>query len=340
MVIPPAAIAKAKEKAEEAAAQATESRIAAGRTPEQMNLGLPIKVAIFLVVTTAALLGGYTLLVADAPVAAAAVVLMGVCLATLLVRVVHVAAQWERGVVLRVGTLHRVRGPGLVLILPVVEYLRLLDTRVQTVEIPQQRVITRDNIPISIDGVLYFRVVDAASAFTKVQDFMHAILQYAQATLRDVVGRMTLDEMLAEREQIEREIEAAVGKHVADWGLEVDALRLLDVDMPEELKRMMSRQASAEREKRATITKAEGDKLAAVNLAEAAATMLQSPGAMQLRTLQTLDGLGSSSSNTVVLAVPTEMLELARRAIPAPGGAPDAGASPPAGRSLEGGIPA
>ena len=146
-----------------------------------------------------------------------------------------------------------------------------------------------------------------------VQDYRHAISMYAQASLRDVVGSMTLDELLSEREEIQTRIAETVETRSKSWGMHVDAIRLLDINMPEDLKRMMSRQASAEREKRATITKAEGDRDAALNLAAAAKTMAESPGAMQLRTLQTLDGLGATPSNTVVLAVPVEVLELAKR---------------------------
>ncbi|MCX5716398.1 MAG: SPFH domain-containing protein [Candidatus Omnitrophica bacterium] len=161
----------------------------------------------------------------------------------------------------------------------------------------------------SINGVLYFKVMDAQIAIIKVQSYIYAVSQYAQAALRDVIGGMTLDELLAERQKIGDEIEKVIEKEAKNWGLEVTAIKIQDVDMPEELKKMMSRQASAEREKRATITKAEGDKLAAFNLAAAAMTMAQSPGAMQLRTLQTIDGLGPSPSNTVVLAVPVDIME-------------------------------
>jgi regulator of protease activity HflC (stomatin/prohibitin superfamily) len=180
-------------------------------------------------------------------------------------------------------------------------------------DIPHQQVITRDNVPVKVDGVIFFRVEDPEKAVMSVQDYRYAISQYAQASLRDVVGSMSLDELLSERDQIQERIEEVVEEHTKAWGIHVDSIRLLDIDMPEDLKRMMSRQASAEREKRATITKAEGDKDAALNLAAAAATMAESPGAMQLRTLQTLDGLGSSPSNTVVLAVPVEVLDALAR---------------------------
>jgi regulator of protease activity HflC (stomatin/prohibitin superfamily) len=239
------------------------------------------------------------------------VLLVGWLLASLLAAsAVRLAAEWERGVVFRLGKLSGVKGPGLFLIIPLLDWVRMIDTRVQALEISRQQVITRDNVPISIGAVLFFRVVEAALAVVRVQDFRFAVLQYARTSLRDVVGQMTLDQLLAEREQIEAAIGSHVEKDTKAWGLHVESIRMEDIDMPEELKKMMSRQASAEREKRANITKAEGDPDAAVNLAEAARTMRESPGAMQLRTLQTIDGLGPTASNTVVLAIPVEVMNV------------------------------
>lgn len=222
---------------------------------------------------------------------------------------IQLCTQWERAVVLRLGKFHSVRGPGLFFIIPVVETVRIVDTRVQAVDIPQQHMITRDNVPVSINGVLFFRVTKPEDSVMRVQDYRYVISQYAQTSLRDLIGQMSLDDLLTEREQIAERIEAAVEEDTQEWGLEVTGLRIQDVELPEDLKKIMSRQASAEREKRATITKAEGDREAAVNLAEAARVMAQYPGAMQLRTLQTLDGLGPTASNTVVLALPLEVME-------------------------------
>jgi regulator of protease activity HflC (stomatin/prohibitin superfamily) len=222
---------------------------------------------------------------------------------------IRIAAQWERAVVFRLGKFHCMKGPGLFMIVPLVDQIRMVDTRVLTVNFPHQQVITRDNVPVTIDGVLFFRVENAAEAIIMVQDYRYMITQYSQTSLRDVIGQLTLDQLLTEREEIAKSIEQHVEKDTKGWGLEVTAVRIQDIDMPEELKKMMSRQASAEREKRATITKAEGDKEAAINLALAAKTMATSPGAMQLRTLQTIDGLGPTASNTVVLAVPIELME-------------------------------
>lgn len=226
---------------------------------------------------------------------------------------VRLAAQWERAVVLRLGRYHDTKGPGLFVIVPMIDQVRMVDTRILGVNIPRQQAITRDNVPVSVDAALFFRVSTPAEAIIQVQDYRYSVGLYAQTSLRDVIGQMTLDQLLTDREEIAHHIEQHIEKDIKGWGLDVTALRMQDIDMPEELKKMMSRQASAEREKRATITKAEGDREAATNLAEAARTMAQSPGAMQLRTLQSIDGLGPTASNTVVLAVPIEILEVMRQ---------------------------
>ena len=230
----------------------------------------------------------------------------------LLAWLISSAAQWEKGLVFRLGKFDGLKGPGLFFIIPIIDSVTIIDTRIQTLDIPKQQVITKDNVPVSINAVLYVKVVAPDDAIIKVQDYTYAVSNYAQATLRDVVGGMTLDELLAERQKIGEEIEKIVLAESKNWGLEITNIKIQDIDMPEELKKMMSRQASAEREKRATITKAEGDKMAAFNLSEAARTMTASPGAMQLRTLQTIDGLGPTASNTVVLAVPIEIMEAIR----------------------------
>lgn len=238
----------------------------------------------------------------------------GVVLSALAASAVKVANQWEQAIVLRLGRFYGIRGPGLFFVVPILDRVRLVDTRVITEDIRRQEVITRDNVPVKINGVLFFRVISVENAVMRIQDYVNGITQLAQTALRDVVGGVTLDELLAERDRIGKLVEEMVGKQAKEWGLDVTGIRLQDIDMPEELKKIMSRQAAAEREKRATITKAEGDRLAAENLAAAAATMTASPGAMQLRTLQTIDGLGPQASNTVVIAVPIEILELVKKA--------------------------
>ncbi len=227
---------------------------------------------------------------------------------------IRVAAQWERGVVLRFGRYKETAGPGMFYVIPFVEAAIFIDQRVLALNIPGQQVITRDNVPAAVEGVLFFQVTDSAKAVVSVQNFRFAVAQYAQSALRDVVGNLTLDQLLSERERIQDEIAGIVGKYIAEWGIKLDTIRLQDIEMPEDLKRIMSRQATAEREKRATITKAEGDKIAADNLAAAAAIMARTEGAMMLRTLQTIDSLGASTSNTVILFpadINTALLKLA-----------------------------
>lgn len=226
----------------------------------------------------------------------------------LIVNGIRLAAQWEKVVILRLGNFHSIKGPGIVFVVPIIDFARFVDTRILTLDIPNQKVITRDNVPINIIGVLFFQVNDVEKAIIHIQDYKFAVSQYAQNSLRDVVGGLSLDDVLAERERIQTDICEHIQAKVSEWGLHVDSVRLQDIEMPEDLERVMSRQASAEREKRATIIKAEGDKLASVNLAQAAEIMFRSPGAMQLRTLQTIDSLGNSTSNTVIM-FPVELIE-------------------------------
>jgi regulator of protease activity HflC (stomatin/prohibitin superfamily) len=281
---------------------------------EHVSLGSTLRGVMFVIPTAVVALIFYSLATRGAvsPPLAIGATIVTAFLWFVVVSGVRVAAQWERGVVLYLGKFRSVKGPGLLYIIPVLEDVRFLDTRVLVLNIPRQKVITKDNVPAEIDAALFFMVANSEKAVITIQDFRFAVAQYAQAILRDVVGGLTLDELLSEREQIQTRIKEHVEERVKDWGLRVDSLRLQDIELPEDLKRMMSRQASAEREKRATITKAEGDKLAATNLAEAAKIMSDSPITLQLRTLQTIDGLGSSPSNTVVL-FPAQIGELLQR---------------------------
>jgi regulator of protease activity HflC (stomatin/prohibitin superfamily) len=236
----------------------------------------------------------------------------GLFLGFFLAASVKVVAAWERMIILRLGRFQAVAEPGLRLLIPVLDTAMFVEMRVQTAPIAQQQAITQDNVPVVVNGVIFFKVIDAESAALKVQDYRSAIWRLAQATLRDVAGRLSLDELLSHQVRLETEIAKNVETQARAWGLQVDGIKLEDISVPEELKKMMSRQASSEREKRATIIKADGDRQAANALAEAAATMAASPGAMQLRTLQTIDGLGPSASNTVVLALPLEVVDAMR----------------------------
>ena len=286
----------------------------AGSELRHLRSSMPsfVELAVFLILLGISI--GLAILVGQANIGLGIFVgIAGAITAAIVAASIKVANQWERGLVLRLGEFRSIRGPGLFFVVPIIDRVRMVDTRVLAVDILRQEAITKDNVPVSINGALFFKVTNVEDAVMKIQDYVYGISLLAQTALRDVVGGMVLDELLSERERIGKQIEQAVENDSREWGLHVTGIRLMDIDMPEDLKRIMSRQAGAEREKRATITKAEGDRLAAENLAAAAATMLASPGAMQLRTLQTLDGLGPTASNTVVLAIPVEVLQLAQR---------------------------
>ncbi len=234
-------------------------------------------------------------------------IVLSFVLAWVFAYMVRIAAQWEKALIFRLGKFAATKGPGVFLVLPFIDAVRTVDTRIQTIDIPHRQAITKDNVPVRIDGVIFMRVDDPSAAVIRVQNYTRAVLEYAQTALRDVVGSMTLDQILADRELLGQRVQQMVETEISGWGLDVAAIRIQDIELPEDLKRVMARQASAEREKRATITKAEGDREAAENLAAAAQMMAASPGALQLRTLQSLDSLGASPSNTIVLAVPVEV---------------------------------
>ncbi len=246
------------------------------------------------------------------PVMFAIPTVMGLVIGLFLRASVKVVAQWEKMIVLRLGKFQGVADPGLRLLIPVIDTPMFVNMRVQTTDISKQQAITQDNVPVLVNGVIFFRVKDPEAAALRVENYWQAIVRLAQATLRDVVGKLSLDELLSHQERLESEIAQNVEQQSKAWGLHVEAIKLEDIDVPEDLKKMMSRQASSEREKRATIIKADGDRQAAAALAEAASTMAASPGAMQLRVLQSIDGLGPSASNTVVLALPLEIIETMR----------------------------
>lgn len=233
----------------------------------------------------------------------------GVLILAILIVSVRVVKQYEKGVILTLGKFTSVRSPGLNLVFPLIQKMIKVDLRLRTSDIQKQQIMTKDNVPVDINGVVFFKVINVENAVLKVQDYEYAIAQYAQTALRDVVGGMSLDTILAERQEIGEEIKKIVDKETGQWGLDVQVIKLQDIEVPDDLKRIMSRQAAAEREKRANIIKSEGDREAAKNLAAAAETMAKSTGAMQLRTLQTLDSLGPSASNTVVMALPVEVFE-------------------------------
>ncbi len=217
--------------------------------------------------------------------------------------------QYERGVVFTLGKFTGIRQPGWRLIFPVVQRMRKMDIRTKTVDVADQEIITKDNIPANINAVVYYKIIDAGKAVLEVEDFFYAISQLAQTTMRNAVGERTLDELLQRRGEIAESIKVELDDKTNKWGIDVEALELKDIIIPENLKRTISKEAEAEREKRAVIIKAQGDREAADNLALAAQTLSKTPGAMHLRTLQAINDLSSDQSNTTIWMVPTEVLE-------------------------------
>ena len=217
--------------------------------------------------------------------------------------------EYERGILFRRGKYARTLKPGWHIILPILHSYKKVDIRTKAVDVPEQEAITRDNVSIKINAVLYYKIFDASKAILAVQNFNYAVSQLAQTTMRNIVGSVSLDELLTEREKLSTEICKIVDEETDPWGIKVENVELKDIAVPEDMKRVIAKVAEAEREKQAVITKANGEVEAANNLAQAAAIMAQAPGALHLRTLSTLNDLSSDQSNTVIFAVPVEGLE-------------------------------
>lgn len=220
---------------------------------------------------------------------------------------IKIIDQYERGVVLTLGSFTGVFNPGLKIVIPIIQRLIRVDLRITTADIPQQEVITKDNVPVGINAVVYFQVVRPEDAVLKIQDYHYAVTQYAQTALRDVIGGVELDMLLTEREKLAEQIKALVDKETDQWGVNVNAIKMQDIELPADMKRVMAKQAEAERERRATIIRAQGELSASKNLQEAMQNMNKS-GGIALRTLQTIEATTANPANTVVFALPTEVL--------------------------------
>ncbi len=226
-----------------------------------------------------------------------------------LIKLIKQVDQYERGVMFTRGKYTGTKGPGWRLVIPIFQRMERVDIRTKAVDIPDQEVITRDNIPVAINAVVYYKIIDASKSIIEVADFYYAITQLAQTTMRNFVGDATLDQLLQQRAEIAEKIKTELDGKTDQWGIDVEALELKDVIIPSNLKRTISKEAEAEREKRAVIIKALGDKEAAKNLSLAARTLAETPGAMHLRTLQAINDLSSDQSNTTIWMIPTEILE-------------------------------
>ncbi|OGM23496.1 hypothetical protein A2961_00460 [Candidatus Woesebacteria bacterium RIFCSPLOWO2_01_FULL_39_21] len=235
----------------------------------------------------------------------AALLLLGIFVILSSIRQIN---QYERGIKFTFGKFSEIMDPGWRLVIPIFQSYQKVDIRTKAVSVPDQEAITKDNISTRISAVIYYKVKDASKAVLEVENFYLAIDQLAQTTMRNVVGEVELDELLANREKIAHRIRDIVSETTDSWGLEVLSVELKDIILPENMKRTMAKQAEAEREKRATIINSEGEVVAAQNLAKAAQTMATVPGALHLRTLNSINDISSDQSNTVVFAVPLEVL--------------------------------
>ncbi|MDP2974148.1 MAG: slipin family protein [Candidatus Diapherotrites archaeon] len=226
---------------------------------------------------------------------------------------VRILTEWEKGVLLTLGRFSGVRGPGLNIIIPIFQTLIKVDMRINTVDIPKQEVITKDNITLLVNAVVYFKVENAADAIIKISNYTYALRQYAQGALRDVIGNSEMDSVLSAREKISEEIKKVVDAETSDWGIDVNSVKIQEIELPAEMKRAMAKQAEAEREKRAAIIISDGELLSSVNLAKAAENLSKTKGALHLRTLRTIREISADPSEKIVVFLPSETEDMLRR---------------------------
>ncbi|MET9513683.1 slipin family protein [Streptomyces sp. NPDC002994] len=255
------------------------------------------------------------LLAAGAATGAAAVVYVAAA--------ARVVRQYERGVVFRLGRLRKdIRGPGFTMIVPVVDKLRKVNMQIVTMPVPAQDGITRDNVTVRVDAVIYFKVMDAADAVVRVEDYRFAVSQMAQTSLRSIIGKSDLDDLLSNREKLNQGLELMLDSPAVGWGVSIDRVEIKDVSLPETMKRSMARQAEADRERRARVINADAELQASKKLAEAAGVMSEQPAALQLRLLQTVVAVAAEKNSTLVLPFPVELLRFLERAAQQQGPAP------------------
>lgn len=238
-----------------------------------------------------------------------AITLLVIVFGFILLSSLRVLKEYQRGVVFRLGKVIGIRGPGLVIIWPIIDVMKRVDLRVITMDVPPQDVITRDNVSVKVNAVVYFRVMDAIKATIEVENFLYATSQLGQTTLRSVLGEATLDELLSDRERINSKLQEILDRLTDPWGIKVTMVETKHVDLPEEMKRVMGRQAEAERDRRAKVIHAEAEFQASQRLADAAEIIAQHPIALQLRYLQTLTEIAVENNSTVVFPVPIEIIK-------------------------------
>ncbi len=216
--------------------------------------------------------------------------------------------QYERGVLFTIGKYTKILNPGWRIVLPIIHSYKKVDIRTKAVDVPEQDAITKDNVSVRINAVIYYKIFDASKAILEVENFYYAVSQLAQTTMRNLVGSVSLDELLSEREKISTEICKIIDEATDPWGIKVENVELKDISLPEEMKRVIAKIAEAQREREAVITKSTGEVEASKNLAEAAEIMSKTPGALHLRTLATINDVSSDQSNTIIFALPLEIL--------------------------------
>jgi len=234
-------------------------------------------------------------------------IILGIILFIILISIKQIT-QYQKGVKFMLGKYIGLMNPGWRLVFPIIQSYKKVDLRVKAVDVPNQEAITKDNISVSVNAVIYYKVAEADKVILEVEDFYYAISQLAQTTMRNAVGQVDLDELLSQRDKVSESIRLIIDRASDPWGIKVDNVELKDITLPEEMKRVIGKQAEAEREKRAIIIKAEGEVMAANNMAKAARTLSEAKGALHLRTLQSINDISSDQSNTIVFAVPLEIL--------------------------------
>ena len=234
-----------------------------------------------------------------------------ILLGLFLISALKVLNEYERGVIFRLGRVINAKGPGLIILIPVIDRMVRVSLRTVTFDVPNQDVITKDNVSIKVNAVLYFRVMDPSKAILQVEDYMFATSQLAQTTLRSVCGGVELDGILSHREEVNAQIQAILDQHTDPWGIKVSTVELKHIDLPQEMQRAMAKQAEAERERRAKVINAEGEFQAAEKLTRAAAIIGQHPEALQLRYLQTMREMAAESKSSTVLPIPLDFLRVA-----------------------------
>src|SRR5258705_8632444 len=222
---------------------------------------------------------------------------------------IKVLREYERGVVFRLGRVIGAKGPGLILLIPIIDKMVRIQLRTVAMDVPSQDVITKDNVSVKVNAVIYFRVLDANRAVLEVENYLYATSQIAQTTLRSTLGESDLDELLSKREKINQELQLVIDRHTEPWGIKVSTVEGKNVDLPQEMQRAIARQAEAERERRAKVINAEGEYQAAARLAEAAAVIAREPMALQLRYLQTLAEIATENNSTTIFPVPVDFLK-------------------------------